>query len=534
MGCLKKLLFGGMIAGAVAVLAVVLVYLLWYRPAVAEMPVFETDYLAQWQGAELEGGADSHAWPVMVRAVEEMGQLPGYDIEFRGRTMRREIERDLRPGDADWDLLEEFVNRPEVNTTLDRLRDVADKPVLGHSHSDGIDPAFNAALVAANTGFVISEPSLNPNPSMHALDLPYGGTAYWQSRLLMTRGFLRGIEGGAGVETVRDLEAALAVSRHVERQGGGIVTRIGVGLAGESADTALELLARDLDGVEQATLDQLDSAMEAWQGRKPINPFEFAVFQARDLMQRVYGTGGRMTAVGVARLSEHELGIAGDTSMLSRVDEGLGKQVLWVQAYSVFARGGFPDESELEALVEEFVPLGETFGNIGPWEMDPEQSPMKGIYRIAQAFEAYEALPLQLGYAHTLASKMTEAGCVAVSRVSAVRLVIAAIRHRQETGDWSSSADELGDGSAWPDGFTGEPLKVIASEAGPVIYSAGTDRNDDGGRECEEPDQFWWPKNAAKMEKSRPEQFDGDWVLWTTSLHEDRAAKREAAREADG
>jgi|GEM_PF-3454812 len=536
MGCLKKLLLAGSLGAAVLVLGTLLLYLLWFVPAVNEKPVLERDYLAEWQGAEVFGDESTHAWPVMVRGVEEVGMRPRVELpSFGGRRMEVMVEYETRPGDEHWEMLEEFLGRIEVNTALDRIREVAEKQVLGFRHTDAQDPDLIAAQAAIDPEFDGFVPQPSGRPGMHAIQLPYLWVARTHAKALSARAFVHGFHGVGGMESVRDVEAALALGRHAERQRGGLVTRAGIEIAGEVADAALETLARDSDEIEPATLEALDAVLAQWQARERVDPYVYAVLSGRDLLQRVYDENGDMTAFGVVALSQDDVDMFGDESLLSHVDESLDGQSFQIKAYGVFARGTYPERAELDALLDRFEPLGRAFGELEPWEADPAVDPVKSIYEVVREAEQFENVPLQIAYSHSIASGLAGEGAQAVSRVSAARLAIAGIRHRNETGDWPSTANELGDGSAWPDGFSGEPLRLIPGESGIVIYSVGTDRNDDGGRVCERPTQYWWPANAVKMEAADPEEFDGDWVLWTPDLHEVRTAERvaEAAEYED-
>ncbi|MFG0304726.1 MAG: hypothetical protein ACF8Q5_00785 [Phycisphaerales bacterium JB040] len=529
MGCLKKLLLAGSVGAAVLVLGTLLLYLLWFVPAVNEKPVLERDYLAEWQGAEVAGDESTHAWPVMVRGVRELGKAPSREIDMGiGRVFDQPIGFDTRPGDDGWDEIEAYLGQEQINAALDRLREVTGKSVLGYRHTNEADPDLRVAMGASNPEIDITVPEPSDRPAMFSLILSYVGIGIEQGRTLSARAYLRGFAGEYGQESVGEIEAAIAIGRHLERQRSGIVSRAGIEIVGRAAETALETLARDADSIGAETLAGLDAVMAAWHGREPVDPFAYAVLSGRDLLQRVYDADGNMTAFGVVAMSQEELELYDSGSMLSNPDEGLGSQPFWVKGYGVFARGAYPSREELEDLIDRFEPLGQAFGELEPWEADPAVDPVKSIYEVVREAEQFGNVPLQIAYAHSIASGLAGEGAEAVSRVSAVRLAIAAIGHRNETGDWPRTADELGDGSAWPDGFSGEPLRLIPGESGIVIYSVGTDRNDDGGRVCEEPTQYWWPANAAKMEAADPEEYDGDWVLWTPDLDEVRTAEREA------
>ena len=69
-----------------------------------------------------------------------------------------------------------------------------------------------------------------------------------------------------------------------------------------------------------------------------------------------------------------------------------------------------------------------------------------------------------------------------------------------------------------PDRFTGLPLRYALIDAQPTLWSVGVDRDDDGGRRAQnESWRVWSWRSAADARDHatrRPEDFDGDWVLW--------------------
>jgi len=95
--------------------------------------------------------------------------------------------------------------------------------------------------------------------------------------------------------------------------------------------------------------------------------------------------------------------------------------------------------------------------------------------------------------------------------------------HHRRTGEWPASLDELTP-DLLPklpiDRFTGEPLRYCLVEGRPLLYSCGTDRDDDRGVRPAGRDrvaQAW--SDAAKLDATTVAtawavEHDGDWILW--------------------
>ena len=71
------------------------------------------------------------------------------------------------------------------------------------------------------------------------------------------------------------------------------------------------------------------------------------------------------------------------------------------------------------------------------------------------------------------------------------------------------------------DRYDGGPLKYCLVDDKPLLYSIGTDRNDDGGSEPEGPGRAieWIPPDfvAAHPEGADVEIPGGDWIRWPPS-----------------
>jgi hypothetical protein len=70
------------------------------------------------------------------------------------------------------------------------------------------------------------------------------------------------------------------------------------------------------------------------------------------------------------------------------------------------------------------------------------------------------------------------------------------------------------------DQFTGQPLRYRITVEGPMLYSTGVDRDDDGGLPIVDEKgmiAFPWlidPGTWAQYDADRQARMDGDWILW--------------------
>ncbi len=105
----------------------------------------------------------------------------------------------------------------------------------------------------------------------------------------------------------------------------------------------------------------------------------------------------------------------------------------------------------------------------------------------------------------------------------AVLVAIALELHHRRAGEWPATLDELTPGllpDVPPDRFTGEPLRYRLVEGRPLLYSCGTDRDDDGGVPPAGGNavaRMWEGKaklDALTVTAAWAAEHDGDWILW--------------------
>lgn len=104
-------------------------------------------------------------------------------------------------------------------------------------------------------------------------------------------------------------------------------------------------------------------------------------------------------------------------------------------------------------------------------------------------------------------------------RIGSTQLAIATHRHKARHGEYPASLDTIDRDliTADPiDVYTGDPLLYRLTESGPLIYSAGPDRDDDGAaKETEDPS--WMPLDELReILATHPDSIDGDIILFGT------------------
>jgi hypothetical protein len=112
---------------------------------------------------------------------------------------------------------------------------------------------------------------------------------------------------------------------------------------------------------------------------------------------------------------------------------------------------------------------------------------------------------------------------VALSYVDAALAALAIAEYQRDHGVWPPNLEALVP-TYLPhlpiDQFTGQPPRYRITVEGPVLYSVGVDRDDDGGLPIvNEKGMIDFPVlidpgTWAQYDADRQARMDGDWILW--------------------
>ena len=89
--------------------------------------------------------------------------------------------------------------------------------------------------------------------------------------------------------------------------------------------------------------------------------------------------------------------------------------------------------------------------------------------------------------------------------------------YRRRAGFWPASLEALVPDllpTVPPDRFDGNALRYRLVDGRPLIYSIGSDRDDDGGRAPRDAAGQDEPQQAKLVNLAGEPMADGDWILW--------------------
>ena len=438
---------------------------------------------------------EDKAWPVLVEVYFEH-----YESVFRSDTFVN-FAGTLPHHPRRWERYRESLESEAVDDLTAGLEKAASRSVMGCDLLNSTDPYEHAALLAHGLEDAQWRPNPPENLPMMDVQLPWLGRARSVTHILQGRAALA-LEEGDPASFVRLIEAIEATSD----------------LNSDLPILIGQLVELAIDAVNQETI--------AWALAAHQDQFE-EVHLARlaDVLRRQSETefrwpGERLAFHDAVRRMADEQG----TIAAQKFADGnfLGGEPVSIPVYQLH-----PSAQRMLLVQQNMLERGIVLGEI-PWNQD-----------IATAESVLQDQRTEL---NALADKVLDILIPvfdkAVDRVRMFRqqsiglqIAVAAYRHRLRHGDFPASLDafEADLLSTEPvDAFTGEPLKYTLTDTGPLIYSVGDDRVDDGGQirwgteetdSGEERRKRTWPQwytsqEAARLLRKNPEAIKGDWVLF--------------------
>jgi hypothetical protein len=228
-----------------------------------------------------------------------------------------------------------------------------------------------------------------------------------------------------------------------------------------------------------------------------------------DLLQRLYsddGNGdGHLTPAGLAAIKHYELPVP--------------EREVWL--FGPFLSAAVAGRREMRDLARHWFDRWEAERRQPLWQWAPSSAEAEMKQKVSRLSTKLRYFPLLL-----LIPALDGAFVAAETRQQLQDAALTAIAlelHRRRTDEWPSSLAELTP-TLLPtlpiDRFTGEPLRYRLVEGDPLLYSCGTDGDDDGGRVPVEGNDsaHLWRENAKLDATTISTQWaathDGDWILW--------------------
>ncbi len=432
-------------------------------------PVISRDYLAELNAPILALAPEERAWPLYREALLALRDLP-------------QPAWTARPGEYGWTELTAAVEAHAPALAI--VRAAAARRGLGYVVGFTIDEEDQALWPGE-----LSSPG--PEAGLIAVVMPYLGELQKLSRLLAVD-MHRAAAAGDGELVAADFEAAIGMAGHVREATTMIGGLVSLAHVSKALDTLGEILASHPQVLSEAQLRRLAHEVAALDRERLRVRLDGERMWFQDIVQRVYtddGNGdGHVSAAGLQWLST---GV---------VVEGRPHtpQYLMAPAVAMVMAG----RKEMSGLYERLIGRVEAEWSRPLWEQD--------VDAFDREVEAMARSPLSNARYWPVLLLMPAQGRAgvqaehALQRRDAVLVAIALELYRRRSGAWPASLDALVPDllpSVPPDRFDGKPLRYRLVDGKPLLYSVGSDRDDDGGT-----------PTAAQ----HPGLYlgDGDWILW--------------------
>lgn len=485
----------GLVVLAVVLLLVYgLVTLRFYK----SRPTVARNFAAELNAPVLAIPPEQRAWPAYRAAAASLG----------GRVSGAEHLSDARPGDARWPRVAEFLRAHAQ--TLAAVRAAAAMPHLGVVLSDQFDPALFPEMVSPG-----AEPS--PNPEMIGVLLPNLGDMRRLSRLLAADMRLAASEGDAE-RAAADAIAVMGMVDHAREQRMYIADYVALAMLSSGLAELGRVLHEYPELFKEAQLVGLAHRVSACAGGGRLTiRLESERLAFEDLLQRTFtddGHGsGRPTAAGVRQLS-------------SLTGESQGMDPMRLRRFiNPVAAELIADRREQREMYDRLMAAAEARMARPLWEWGEEvaAASVAGVADPVIGEEGIRYLPVRVMF--PAADHAALSGELTTQKRDAVLAALAVTVHRLRTGSYPESLEQLVPGllpSVPRDRYDGGRIKYRLAQQGPVLYSIGVDRKDDGGRRAAVRDGYqdktatWLPRGevAERLDGRFGPELDGDWVLW--------------------
>jgi len=447
------------------------------------------------------------AWPVYLEALRAIPAPP--------KTLENKDLHCLEPGDELWD--EALAYHAQIEDGLAILRRAAGMPALGYAATNRPDAELER-IQAERSG---REPrTFDPpsnNPLLIEILLP---------QLTETRSLARLLAFDMNVAQtnsnpdrwVADLDAILGIAGHAQEYPviiGDLVSMAAFHLALDRLDHAL---ADDPAFFSDAQLEHVAHSIAGFGGGHATLHLEAEHASFMDLVQRCFtddghGNGHFTNFKLLDSLSADGYGFfdTGPSSasmfVVPLVGPLIGDRKWTVETYD---RWQINVQAQLAGK---------------PWERETNPVWLE-VTRATDTLRGrakYALFEIMLPAIQSATSRVYESN----QRRSATLTAIALELYRRKHGEYPATLDELVPAllPAVPlDLHTGDPMCYKLTPDGPVLYSRGGDRDDDGGRppaKAEDPthgeaSRWHWPDEVEAMlaDPRQRDTIDGDWILF--------------------
>jgi hypothetical protein len=464
---------------SVSVGVFLLIYALQFYRFYFQRPQVKRNFAAEFNATIANIPDSDRAWDLIRR----LGPITPDDEPLK------HLWGEVWPEEEAWPKYADYVASRAQQVAM--IREASRRKVLGfYISSEQIqleaDQVFKAQVL----------PGPDDNPLVLAWLLPYAGKIRACTRLLMADARVAASQGD-GRRAAEDIRAIVRLATLVNQPPINIAELVGIASMVAAGNTALDLIERypGLFGDQQ--LAEMADEFNGFAGGGRLAPhYGYDLNIVEDLVQRCYtddGNGdGHFCGVGLSNMDQ-----------MADPPNQFGP---WPYILGPLNMHRFASRKQLMDRARNIMALHEDFAACPLWKRTADL----GTIIAESQPKATVVFLMLLGDGLRMHADCME---TATLQRDAFVTTLALERYRLRHGAFPGSLDELVPEfmAAVPiDRFSGGPLKYRLEESRPLLYSVGSDRDDDGGRAPAH------PYEAMKVFKPEDQGSapDGDWVLW--------------------
>jgi len=406
---------------------------------------------------------------------------------------------------------------------IDALREASHRLDMGYLVLPDIDPVLAQAEAEwAHEDFVPEEPPENPSllgglmPQLQILRNAVG--------VLLADAELALSEGDS-TRASESLIAAARVAGMLNRSPFLVSSHMGISLLEQCRDSINIILMLQPEFIAEIKWERVSSSLlESVQDLDLARQLDIEVWIYEDTAQRIFSDDGNGNGVVTAEGLEFLNSLAGGLPGVGE-RERLSGQLLraFLKSNRVATR------AEDRRAYMAYMDVWKSELMLSPWDRGVSSAAQAAFWSQSRkhiSLDEDKPIALCAGIILGAFDRSSNLERQIVCKVDATRAAIALFRHNLANKSWPTTLTDLDpafvDGP-YIDAYTGEQLLIKVIDEGPIVYSAGADRDDDDARPFrDEDDDIVVPPWVALYElestlANEPASIDGDWILFYPS-----------------
>ena len=442
---------------------------------------------------------DDKAWPILVDAKYAFSDVLDDD---RMKSLSGMLPEDPQR----WAILRPVLESDRAQLLSDRYQEAFAKSVMGCELMSSTDPHLHDALLRHGIEDFNWDQSPPDNPSIFETLLPWLGDCRKASNFLCSQGALS-LENNDPDAFVAMMESVAQSADHCDAYPALIGHQVRIAIEMKLISTLSWAMENHPDRFDEAHLKRLRAACAV--RMDPAHVWRGERLNFEDSIRRLSTKGGSLAPGASIQTGNGNINLGRPVSMPVQELHASAQRPLLVH-------GQLLDEATRQSQL--------------PWKIGPTSDEFLQQERDELGIAGYMILDL---IAPATGNASSSLRMIEQERIG-IEVAIAAHLHKIRHGEFPATLDDFDDDllTLNPiDAFTGNELGYSLTESGPLVYSVGDNRIDNGGKviwikklvgpideevEIRRPRLPEWLRAEQLQQRQRndTETIDGDWVLY--------------------